>query len=342
MDRIDEVILNRLQKGIPLNEDPFADLALELTIDFEEFKERYDSLYENGFISHTGPIYDTRRAGYRSTLMAMECVPDRLRDAAVIVGSYPGVSHCYERGDRFNLWSTLAVPPGDSLSSVTRKMIELSQGSICRALFLPEVRRYKLRVNLTLGKDENLSEKRDRGLNLVSEVHSFGEDDVRILRILQDGLPVIRYPFKALEEQKSLEKNSLFPSMIEHLNKGFIRRVSTILKHRKAGFGANGMALWSVPSGISDEVGVALADHSQVSHCYRRRISTEWPFSHYAMIHGKTRDEVVSIADELARTCHLSHTKILFSLKEFKKCRLKLYTEEYSKWPEGISEYVQH
>ncbi len=55
---------------------------------------------------------------------------------------------------------------------------------------------------------------------------------------------------------------------------GYLRRVAAILRHQKAGFTDNGMVTWKVPEQVVDEAGRIAASYPQVSHCYRRPISS--------------------------------------------------------------------
>ena len=156
------------------------------------------------------------------------------------------------------------------------------------------------------------------------------------MKVLQKGLPCTAFPFETLAIDCDFTASELLQGMKEHLNKGFIRRIACLVRHRKAGYRANGMAVWKIPPEESDRVGSILSEASTVSHCYKRRTHPLWLYTHYAMIHGKSVKEVTEFASAIAVNAAISKPFILFSLKEFKKCRLKLYTDEYSRWPEGI------
>ena len=47
----------------------------------------------------------------------MEIEDDKFDYVASQINRHPGVSHNYERDHQFNLWFTLAVPPGADLNS---------------------------------------------------------------------------------------------------------------------------------------------------------------------------------------------------------------------------------
>ena len=55
----------------------------------------------------------------------------------------------------------------------------------------------------------------------------------------------------------------------------------------------NGMSVWDVPEDRIDEAGAMVGALPFVSHCYHRRPSSpDWPYTLFAMVHGRSRDEV--------------------------------------------------
>jgi siroheme decarboxylase len=50
-----------------------------------------------------------------------------------------------------------------------------------------------------------------------------------------------------------------------------------------------------------------------------------WPYNLYAMIHGRSVDDCHKAAAKLAQGINLNDYRILFSTREFKKIRLKLF-----------------
>ncbi len=322
MDELTKRLIDRVQLGVPLVEAPFAEIAKELDCDEKSVLAKLNHFKEEGLLSFLGPIYATRATGYRTTLMAMEA-PD-IELAAKVVGSYPGVSHCYERGHRYNLWSTLAVPPGLTLASVAREMAR--RGECKSVILLPERRRYKLRVHFRLTeKKAPAAVGKPKG----PKRGKMNEDEIKVLRLVQGGLPLVSRPFQELAGSDEAE---LIESVRDHLARKLIRRIAGLVRHHRVGYRANGMAVWQVPEERADEVGATLAACESVSHCYLRRKAKDWPYSHYAMLHGKKREEVSELATTLAKEAQLAEPFVLFSLREFKKNRLQLYTDDYKTW----------
>jgi hypothetical protein len=94
------------------------------------------------------------------------------------------------------------------------------------------------------------------------------------------------------------------------------------------------MGVWKVPEGDIVEVGARMASVRGISHCYERPTYQDWPYSVFTMAHGRSKEEcdaiLQSIADE--HGLHGEDRAILYSSTEFKKIRLRYFTDEYSDW----------
>ena len=117
MDNLDKEILNEIQWTFPLVSQPYHEIAKKFDISTDVVKKRLTNLKQTGILRQLSAIFDTRRLGYKSSLVALEIVPDKLDYVAHQINRHPGVSHNYERNHQFNLWFTLAVPPGADLKT---------------------------------------------------------------------------------------------------------------------------------------------------------------------------------------------------------------------------------
>jgi DNA-binding Lrp family transcriptional regulator len=133
-------LANRLQQHIPLVERPFLCLGDELGMAQEEVLERVGELKARRLIRQTSAIFEAAALGYRSSLVAARFSPDRLDAGAEVISAHPGVSHNYRRDHEFNLWYTLAVPPGSSLEETVAALGRLSGAQT--SLALPTLRRF--------------------------------------------------------------------------------------------------------------------------------------------------------------------------------------------------------
>ena len=121
MNELDKELLNEIQWTFPLVTRPFDAIAKKFDTSSEIVKERLNNLKETGVLRQLSAIFDTRKLGYTSSLVAMEIDPEQLEYVANQINRHPGVSHNYERDHQFNLWFTLAVPPGSDLKSEVNK-----------------------------------------------------------------------------------------------------------------------------------------------------------------------------------------------------------------------------
>lgn len=157
------------------------------------------------------------------------------------------------------------------------------------------------------------------------------ESDKALLRELQRDMPLCARPFAEIASRAGLAEEAeeeAIARVREWLASGIIRRLGAFIRHREAGFTANGMAVWDVPEERIEEIGRRLAEREDISHCYARPRSGRWPYRLYTMIHGKSEEEVKNIAAEIAGKEKIKNYKILFSTRELKKSDTRLFMED--------------
>jgi DNA-binding Lrp family transcriptional regulator len=329
-------VLNRLQEHIPLVPRPYAAVAAELGASEEEVLDRTRAMKETGIIRQLSAIFDTRALGYQSSLVASRYPLDRLEAGAAVVNSHPGVSHNYQRNHDFNLWYTIAVPPGHSLEEAVDTLHRLSNAESTR--LLPTLRLFKIGVKLDMSGDTE-GAKRDTGPvyseeeRRKAEGKPLSERDIRAIRALQDDLPVCERPFDgaALREGFGSAEEALAAG--EDLReRRFMRRFSAILRHREAGYKANGMAVWKASPEECLRAGPLMAGFEKISHCYQRPTYEDWPYSLFSMIHGRTAAEVQQCVDAVRRETGLDEYRVLYSSVEHKKTRVRYFTDDWDAW----------
>ena len=341
-DGVDKALLTEVQKQFPIDHRPFQILSEKLGISEQACLERITRLKANQVIRQISAIFDTRAIGYQSTLVAMKKAdPARVDEAAEVINQHPGVSHNYKRNDPFNIWFTVAVPPGDSLEQVVRILHALAKAD--ETIILPTLRLYKIGVKLDLTGQESALESPEEIYDekrRMTVKPPLSEQDIRFIRILQEDLPLLEMPFVVWAEQAETAEEELFAwaRKMEHL--GYMRRFAAILHHRNAGFKANAMVVWQVPEDQVDTVGEQMALFREVSHCYRRPVYPSWPYPLFTMIHAETysacMDVVKRIEDRVGQFPH----KSLFSTKEYKKTRVKYFTPALDQWWRDIGSQV--
>ncbi len=119
------------------------------------------------------------------------------------------------------------------------------------------------------------------------------------------------------------------------VDRNYMRRFAAVLNHRKAGFGANGMAVWQVPEEDLEEIGPRMAAFQAVSHCYKRPTYPDWPYSIFTMVHARSKQACEEAIEAIAEDTGLtdpSRRAVLYSTYEFKKIRLMYFTPDYREW----------
>lgn len=152
MDRLDRQILNIIQTEFPLTERPFLAIAERLQTTEDDVLQRVQRLRDEGIIRQISAIFDSRRLGYRSTLIAAQVPPEKLDEVANRVSQHPGVSHNYARNHAYNLWFTLTVSSGQDPATVAAQIAE--EVGVDKFLNLPALRIFKIGVNFNM-EDEN-------------------------------------------------------------------------------------------------------------------------------------------------------------------------------------------
>lgn len=118
MDALDRAIINALQDGFPISEQPFAEAATTLGISEEVLIDRIESLLDTGVLSRFGPMYHAERLGGGLSLAAMTIPRGDFDRVADIVNAFPEVAHNYARDHEFNMWFVLATETTERISEV--------------------------------------------------------------------------------------------------------------------------------------------------------------------------------------------------------------------------------
>ena len=335
MDTLDKEILNEIQWIFPLVSQPYHEIAKKFDISTDVVKKRLTNLKQTGILRQLSAIFDTRRLGYKSSLVALEIEPDKLDYVAHQINRHPGVSHNYERNHQFNLWFTLAVPPGFDLKTEVDKFSKLE--GIKKIRLLPTIQLFKIGVKLDMideKKHEVKPTEEKKKINNVKFVPT--EKDKEFIRELQKDLEIVDRPFLNTAQKLGITEEELFQKLKHYEDIGVMRRFAAILRHRDAGFIANGMIVWKVPDDRITEVGETLGSFPQVSHCYQRPVYNDWPYNVFSMIHCKSKDEAKNMAKEIQKVIHVDEYNILFSSREFKKTRVEYFVEHDFKLEETI------
>jgi DNA-binding Lrp family transcriptional regulator len=151
--------------------------------------------------------------------------------------------------------------------------------------------------------------------------------DRRLIAATQSGLPLVPRPYEAVGAMLGVSGEAVRERFAQMLASGLIRRIGAVPNHYRLGFVANGMTVWDVDDARVDALGALVGALPGVSHCYRRpRELPRWPYNLFAMLHGRSRDEVerqrLEIRALLGDACRSDD--VLYSSAILKKSGLRL------------------
>jgi len=154
------------------------------------------------------------------------------------------------------------------------------------------------------------------------------DEERALILAVQDGLPIVREPYRAVAEQMGTTEERVRELLRALLARGVIKRLGAVPNHIALGFTANGMAVWDVPDDRVSEAGRKVGGFPEVSHCYRRpRRPPDWPYNLFAMLHGRSRREVLATAERIAAEAGIADLPhaVLFSRRQFRKRGARLH-----------------
>ena len=164
-------------------------------------------------------------------------------------------------------------------------------------------------------------------MNMTADRPVINAIDRAIIVATQGGLPLVACPYHEIAAQLDISADEVMARMQSMQERGVIRRIGVVPNHYRIGYSANGMSVWDVPDDVVDELGVRVGQFDFVSHCYRRpRHLPHWHYNFFAMVHGKSRDEV---QDKVAKIAALlgndaRRHDVLYSTRILKKTGLRL------------------
>jgi DNA-binding Lrp family transcriptional regulator len=145
LSALDRALVNRLQKGLPLEATPYDAVGAELGMSGMDVCVRVGQLLESGLLTRFGPMFQIERAGGRFTLAAIAVPPDRFEEVAAIVNGFPEVAHNYERTHRLNMWFVLATETPAQCADAIRR-IEQATGLV--VVDMPKEREFHVQLYL--------------------------------------------------------------------------------------------------------------------------------------------------------------------------------------------------
>ena len=144
LDAIDKSILNRIQSDFPITSRPYLTVANELNLSEKEVLDRVSRLKKDGIIRRIGGNFVPGKLGFVSTLCAARVPPDKIEEFAGVVNRHPGVTHNYQRENKYNVWFTFIAPSMDVIDTKLKEIAE--ETGITDIINLPATKVFKIRA----------------------------------------------------------------------------------------------------------------------------------------------------------------------------------------------------
>jgi DNA-binding Lrp family transcriptional regulator len=126
-DSLDRRIINALQGGFPLCDEPYRAVAESLGIGEAELIGRLQRMLDARVLTRFGPMFQIEAIGGAFVLAALAVPEDRFERVAAQVNALPEVAHNYRREHALNMWFVLATEKVDGIAQAIAA-IEQSTG----------------------------------------------------------------------------------------------------------------------------------------------------------------------------------------------------------------------
>jgi len=153
------------------------------------------------------------------------------------------------------------------------------------------------------------------------------EMDKKIVLLLQEGISVTERPYLELANQLGVAEDEIVERLKAMKSVGFIRKNAVATNHYKLGYTANAMSVWDVDPEKLEQAGLLFKELGFVSHCYERpKFAPEWDYNLFAMVHGKSKEEVNEKIETMKKTIQglFRKTDLIYSTKILKKTGIRL------------------
>jgi DNA-binding Lrp family transcriptional regulator len=144
-DDVDATLINHLQDGFPICDEPYLQVANELNLSESNVLERLKKLLKNGTLTRFGALYHAEKMGGALTLAAMKVPETDFEKVTEIVNAFPEVAHNYARNHELNMWFVVATETAEQLET-TLAAIELQTG--LTVFNMPKINEYFVGLKL--------------------------------------------------------------------------------------------------------------------------------------------------------------------------------------------------
>ena len=143
LSNLDKGLINLLQKGLPVCERPFADIAntlnsINIKTSEQEVIDHLQALRLSKILTRFGPMFDAACLGGAFTLAALAVPEDDFAKVTEQVNSFEQIAHNYRRDHKFNMWFVIGTESQSEIDEVISAIEEKTQLTVLNTPKLEE------------------------------------------------------------------------------------------------------------------------------------------------------------------------------------------------------------
>jgi DNA-binding Lrp family transcriptional regulator len=143
------------------------------------------------------------------------------------------------------------------------------------------------------------------------------QTDLAILNALQDDLPLVSRPWKAIAERLGIAETEMISRMKTLKDTGIIRGISPVLESRSLGLHAATLVALHVPEQRLDEIAAVISSYEEVSHNFQR----DHYYSLWFTITAQNEEGIHSVLDKILKQTGIPASDVL-NLPTTKKIKI--------------------
>ena len=145
------------------------------------------------------------------------------------------------------------------------------------------------------------------------------QTDFAILSALQEDLPLVSRPWKAIAERLNITESEIISRMNRLKDAGIIRGISPVLESRHLGLHAATLVALHVPVERMEEIATIISSYAEVSHNFQR----DHYYSLWFTIAAQNGKGIQNVLDEILQRTSIPASDVL-DLPTIKKIKINV------------------
>ena len=145
LDELDRRIINALQGGFPISDEPYREVAESLGTTEAELLARLERLLADKVLTRFGPMFQIEEMGGAFVLAALAAPEARYEEVTALVNALPQVAHNYRREHALNMWFVLAT---ETKAGIAEAIARVEQDTGLPVYAFPKEREYFVEMKL--------------------------------------------------------------------------------------------------------------------------------------------------------------------------------------------------